>query len=576
MDYRTIINQLNILKSDYNDYFNERKQKNERDVDDIVKTYLEALSKGVISLQSFKTRILHNGRNVEKLIPIIKNRINALNVEFGTKEDYIKISESQKVSPTKKYDLQDFALENRKNRHEINNKIVALEKEISKKMKDNALEIEESIKVHQQNILELTKNMNAEVQIINATMEKDVAGVQIGLLDENNIVEIKKLKKVISDIRLKALNDIYKTKKEYLLKIKDEKIIVVAETAKQDLFNKEIKDESSITISEYNFELEKLRIEEKAKNILYDFESEISNLDNVLDKKILCLNIIRKHNEKLLTVEDIYIGFDKLKVNLLQAIIIAKEENQYNPYIKVFEKILDIVEEIKKMFIDCFSSLDNKIKEYQEQIFNSFEEVARNLSFKRNRSKDDIKVNILDCLKLLYENESKLYDNYLCATYDLINNISNKACNILSEEINKLGYNSLFINECSYDFDIYMLGYQKVNFSDQEIYKNVCERNDILNNTIIMKIDEASNFNNICNERVDKKINDFIRKSSLEVKKLCNTNKKSIKIMRKAVKRLIDNKDRSVLHRQNLLIIKSNREIIQEKRELKKQVRLLA
>lgn len=576
MDYRTIINQLNILKSDYNDYFNERKQKNERDVDDIVKTYLEALSKGVISLQSFKTRILHNGRNVEKLIPIIKNRINALNVEFGTKEDYIKISESQKVSPTKKYDLQDFALENRKNRHEINNKIVALEKEISKKMKDNALEIEESIKVHQQNILELTKNMNAEVQIINATMEKDVAGVQIGLLDENNIVEIKKLKKVISDIRLKALNDIYKTKKEYLLKIKDEKIIVVAETAKQDLFNKEIKDESSITISEYNFELEKLRIEEKAKNILYDFESEISNLDNVLDKKILCLNIIRKHNEKLLTVEDIYIGFDKLKVNLLQAIIIAKEENQYNPYIKVFEKILDIVEEIKKMFIDCFSSLDNKIKEYQEQIFNSFEEVARNLSFKRNRSKDDIKVNILDCLKLLYENESKLYDNYLCATYDLINNISNKACNILSEEINKLGYNSLFINECSYDFDIYMLGYQKVNFSDQEVYKNVCEKNDILNNTIIMKIDDASNFNNICNERVDKKINDFIRKSSLEVKKLCNTNKKSIKIMRKAVKRLIDNKDRSVLHRQNLLIIKSNREIIQEKRELKKQVRLLA
>lgn len=576
MDYRTIINQLNILKSDYNDYFNERKQKNERDVDDIVKTYLEALSKGVISLQSFKTRILHNGRNVEKLIPIIKNRINALNVEFGTKEDYIKISESQKVSPTKKYDLQDFALENRKNRHEINNKIVALEKEISKKMKDNALEIEESIKVHQQNILELTKNMNAEVQIINATMEKDVAGVQIGLLDENNIVEIKKLKKIVSDIRLKALNDIYKTKKEYLLKIKDEKIIVVAETAKQDLFNKEIKDESSITISEYNFELEKLRIEEKAKNILYDFESEISNLDNVLDKKILCLNIIRKHNEKLLTVEDIYIGFDKLKVNLLQAIIIAKEENQYNPYIKVFEKILDIVEEIKKMFIDCFSSLDNKIKEYQEQIFNSFEEVARNLSFKRNRSKDDIKVNILDCLKLLYENESKLYDNYLCATYDLINNISNKACNILSEEINKLGYNSLFINECSYDFDIYMLGYQKVNFSDQEVYKNVCEKNDILNNTIIMKIDDASNFNNICNERVDKKINDFIRKSSLEVKKLCNTNKKSIKMMRKAVKRLIDNKDRSVLHRQNLLIIKSNREIIQEKRELKKQVRLLA
>lgn len=576
MDYRTIINQLNTFKSDYNDYFNERKQKNERDVEDIVKTYLEALSKGVISLQSFKTRILHNGRNVEKLIPIIKNRINALNVEFGTKEDYIKISESQKVSPTKKYDLQDFALENRKNRHEINNKIVALEKEISKKMKDNALEIEESIKVHQQNILELTKNMNAEVQIINATMEKDVAGVQIGLLDENNIVEIKKLKKKVSDIRLKALNDIYKTKKEYLLKIKDEKIIVVAETAKQDLFNKEIKDESSITISEYNFELEKLRIGEKAKNILYDFESEISNLDNVLDKKILCLNIIRKHNEKLLTVEDIYIGFDKLKVNLLQAIIIAKEENQYNPYIKVFEKILDIVEEIKKMFIDCFSSLDNKIKEYQEQIFKSFEEVARNLSFKRNRSKDDIKVNILDCLKLLYENESKLYDNYLCATYDLINNISNKACNILSEEINKLGYNSLFINECSYDFDIYMLGYQKVNFSDQEVYKNVCEKNDILNNTIIMKIDEASNFNNICIEKIDRKINDFIRKSSLEVKKLYNTNKKSIKIMRKAVKRLINNKDRSVLYRQNLLIIKSNREIIQEKRELKKQVRLLA
>ena len=57
MDYKTIINQLNTLKSEFIDYFNERKLKNDKDVDKIVDAYLLSLENKNISIQAFKTRI---------------------------------------------------------------------------------------------------------------------------------------------------------------------------------------------------------------------------------------------------------------------------------------------------------------------------------------------------------------------------------------------------------------------------------------------------------------------------------------------------------------------------------------
>ena len=101
MDYKTIINQLNTFKSEFIDYFNERKLKNDKDVANIIDTYLVSLENKNVSLQAFKTRIIHNGHSVEKLIPIITNRVISLAVDLGGREDYEKISNSQTVSKKK-------------------------------------------------------------------------------------------------------------------------------------------------------------------------------------------------------------------------------------------------------------------------------------------------------------------------------------------------------------------------------------------------------------------------------------------------------------------------------------------
>ncbi|HPB49589.1 MAG TPA: hypothetical protein PK334_04730, partial [Bacilli bacterium] len=144
MDYKTIINQLNTFKSEFIDYFNERKLKNDKDVANIIDTYLVSLENKNVSLQAFKTRIIHNGHSVEKLIPIIKNRVISLAVDLGGREDYEKISNSQTVSPTKKADLFLWSQAQRKKRQEANNRINTLNRDYKQKQKDNEEKLQES------------------------------------------------------------------------------------------------------------------------------------------------------------------------------------------------------------------------------------------------------------------------------------------------------------------------------------------------------------------------------------------------------------------------------------------------
>ncbi|HKM29796.1 MAG TPA: hypothetical protein VJZ51_03475, partial [Bacilli bacterium] len=182
MDYKTIINQLNTLKSEFIDYFNERKLKNDKDVDKIVDAYLLSLENKNISIQAFKTRIIHNGHGVEKLIPIIKNRVISLAIDLGSREDYEKIRDSQVGSPTKKADLFNWAQLQKKQRQEANSRLSTINRDYKQKTKDNYDRLQENLKIYQQNINELTKEMNKELLQIETEMTDNSKSVDLIML----------------------------------------------------------------------------------------------------------------------------------------------------------------------------------------------------------------------------------------------------------------------------------------------------------------------------------------------------------------------------------------------------------
>ena len=256
-------------------------------------------------------------------------------------------------------------------------------------------------------------------------------------------------------------------------------------------------------------------------------------------------------------------------------IIVCKEMNQYNPYIRVIEKVLEFVEEIKVLFDDCFINLNEKITQYRENIFTSFDLISRDISYKRHRTKEDIKENINECLKLLYYNESKLYDCYLTATYQLLFGLCQQLTNILSGEIKELGFTELLLKECSYEFNIYDFGYQRIDLGNDEERDNAFLKREILKEHLDEQIKISKKTYETKMKKIDDKFDEFIKTSSTNIKKLNHENKKRIAITERAIHKLLKNKDKDVLKKQNILRRECQKEIIKEEKTLKYKLKLL-
>ncbi|MFA6610849.1 MAG: hypothetical protein WCS78_00495 [Bacilli bacterium] len=575
MDYKTISNQLNTLKSEFIDYFNERKLKNDKDVANIVDTYLVSLENKNVSLQAFKTRIIHNGHSVEKLIPIIKNRVLSFTVDLGTREDYEKIRDSQIVSPTKKADLFTWSQAQKKQRQEINNRLNTINREFKQKMKDNNDHLQENLKVHQQNIGELTKEMNKELNQIETRMIEEGKAKDLLLLTENNLPEIKRLKMQLNLIRKKGLEEQLACKCSYLNKMKEEQLFILAESEKQELINKQLEYETEIEINNNSQRLEILKYEDLAKDFMYDLEKEAQNCDLLLEKKLSCLERIKKHNDKLTNYEDVGIVFENLIIRLTEIIIICKISNPYNPYMKVIESLIDLIGEIKDLFETCFINLNEKMIQYRDNIFTKFDEISRYIAYKRHRSKDDIKENINDCLTLLYDNEAKLYDNYLDATYQLLMQMQNQLNVMFQSDGLLLGYGKLLLLKANYEFDIYKFGYEKVNRNDETQQEAFLQLYHRLQEDMEGHIATAHAVYEKDMDSIDHRCNVFIKENQDAIHKLETENKKRTAYINKTVQRLLKNRDRSVKHKQIDLLKECNSNIKKEKIIVKNRLKLL-
>lgn len=575
MDYKTIINQLNTLKSEFIDYFNERKLKNDKDVDNIVDAYLLSLENKNVSIQAFKTRIIHNGHGVEKLIPIIKNRVISLAIDLGSREDYEKIRDSQVGSPTKKADLFNWAQLQKKQRQEANSRLSTINRDYKQKTKDNYDRLQENLKIYQQNINELTKEMNKELLQIETEMTDNSKSVDLIMLTENNLLEIKKLNNQLNNIREKGLKGKLACKSTYLNKIKEQQLLVLAESEKQELTNKQLEYATEMEIGTNKLKLEILKYEDIAKEILYDLEKVSQNCDLLREKKLACLELIKKHNAKLISYEDVGIVFEKLIIQLSEMVIVCKINNQYNPYIKVLEYMIDLTGEIKALFEKQFISLDEKIIQYRDTIFAKFEEISRYIAYKRHRSKDDIKENISDSLTLLYGNGTKLYDNYLDATYQLLEQMQNQLMTIFKNDVLGLGYSKLLLLKANYEFNIYKFGYQKINLNDAKKKEELfVEYNNIKDNikSHVLTV-EAVYANDIAS--VDHRCHLFIKENSRTIHRLDLENKKRTALIKRTVQRLLKNNDLSVKQKQLNLVKEFKNNINNEEKKLQNKLKLL-
>ena len=575
MDYKTIINQLNTFKSEFIDYFNERKLKNDKDVANIIDTYLVSLENKNVSLQAFKTRIIHNGHSVEKLIPIIKNRVISLAVDLGGREDYEKISNSQTVSPTKKADLFLWSQAQRKKRQEANNRINTLNRDYKQKQKDNEEKLQESLKVYQQNIADFTKEMNKELGQIETKMNEEYREIDLVLLNENNLSEIKKLKTQLNNIYKKGFHEQFVCKCSHLTKIREEQMLILTETEKQSVIDKQLDFETEIELNNQKLKLETLRYEDIAKDFLYDLEKESQNCDSILEKKLACLELIKNHNDKLMNYEDVGIVFENLIIRLSEIIIVCKISNQYNPYCRVIEAMIDLIVEIKDLFESCFNSLNDKIVQYRDNIFAKFDEISRYIAYKRHRSKENIKENINDCLTLLYNNEARLYDNYLDVTYQLLMQMQSQLDVIFQADISRLQYNKLLLTQANYEFDIYKFGYEKINIKDEtqketllSLYSNLQERIKAHSVTTHAVYDVSM-------DDIDHRCRVFIKKNSKAIRKLETENKKRTVVINKTVQRLLKNRNHSIKYKQKRLFKEFNDHIKKEERVLRNKLRLL-
>ncbi|HQN99857.1 MAG TPA: hypothetical protein PLW00_02685 [Bacilli bacterium] len=575
MDYKTIINQLNTFKSEFIDYFNERKLKNDKDVANIIDTYLVSLENKNVSLQAFKTRIIHNGHSVEKLIPIIKNRVISLAVDLGGREDYEKISNSQTVSPTKKADLFLWSQAQRKKRQEANNRINTLNRDYKQKQKDNEEKLQESLKVYQQNIADFTKEMNKELGQIETKMNEEYREIDLVLLNENNLSEIKKLKTQLNNIYKKGFHEQFVCKCSHLTKIREEQMLILTETEKQSVIDKQLDFETEIELNNQKLKLETLRYEDIAKDFLYDLEKESQNCDSILEKKLACLELIKNHNDKLMNYEDVGIVFENLIIRLSEIIIVCKISNQYNPYCRVIEAMIDLIVEIKDLFESCFNSLNDKIVQYRDNIFAKFDEISRYIAYKRHRSKENIKENINDCLTLLYNNEARLYDNYLDVTYQLLMQMQSQLDVIFQTDISRLQYNKLLLTQANYEFDIYKFGYEKINIKDETQKETLLSLYSNLQERIKAHSVTAHAVYDVSMDDIDHRCRVFIKKNSKAIRKLETENKKRTVVINKTVQRLLKNRNHSIKYKQKRLFKEFNDHIKKEERVLRNKLRLL-
>ncbi len=575
MDYKTIINQLNTFKSEFIDYFNERKLKNDKDVANIIDTYLVSLENKNVSLQAFKTRIIHNGHSVEKLIPIITNRVISLAVDLGGREDYEKISNSQTVCPTKKADLFLWSQAQRKKRQEANNRINTLNRDYKQKQKDNEEKLQESLKVYQQNIADFTKEMNKELGQIETKMNEEYREIDLVLLNENNLSEIKKLKTQLNNIYKKGFHEQFVCKCSHLTKIREEQMLILTETEKQSVIDKQLDFETEIELNNQKLKLETLRYEDIAKDFLYDLEKESQNCDSILEKKLACLELIKNHNDKLMNYEDVGIVFENLIIRLSEIIIVCKISNQYNPYCRVIEAMIDLIVEIKDLFESCFNSLNDKIVQYRDNIFAKFDEISRYIAYKRHRSKENIKENINDCLTLLYNNEARLYDNYLDVTYQLLMQMQSQLDVIFQADISRLQYNKLLLTQANYEFDIYKFGYEKINIKDETQKETLLSLYSNLQERIKAHSVTAHAVYDVSMDDIDHRCRVFIKKNSKAIRKLETENKKRTVVINKTVQRLLKNRNHSIKYKQKRLFKEFNDHIKKEERVLRNKLRLL-
>lgn len=292
----------------------------------------------------------------------------------------------------KELTLSNYLANTKKNIQELGYKVNALDREMQAREKDLLQEITEDEKQFKIKLLELQKRLEFDIKKATENTQKEHLPLDRELLDVNDPVKIKEIHNGIKQIRIKGIEEIANLKNTFEKQALDLKNQHQEFKRQAELKIKTIKEEYQIKIIQLKHTQKEIKIEQKAKSLMYDFDMEkallLEKKDTEISKNELRLEYIdKKYVHKKSILELVH----------EKAIRFAEGTNQLNDDV--------IAENVEK--IDLQNEYSEFIKTHYVQNLKKIHHFMDELS---NFSKSMMTNEMVDAIKLFNEKDEHIYN----------------------------------------------------------------------------------------------------------------------------------------------------------------------
>lgn len=335
MKYEEFKIKINELNANLNDVLMQKQTQLIAFHDQTIKTLFENKDSAHVALSELEVHYQRVEEEKNQHISSLKSILTNLREE-QTKEvtlyknQHNANNDKERLLNAKEDSLAEFKLQKKKETHELNLKINALDKECIQILKNNQMEFEEEERNYKSKIAELEKKMKFEVQKINeAILTPSIRSNKTTETSYENRQDYQ-VDKEVKAIRQKGIIDISKIKLNYLFELKELELSF-------STYGSNFKRDNDILREEYNLQIEELKyLKKKVQDELqfaidmYDFDTYKTFHETEKEYATEVNHIIEKYNEKIYRYQDEIIQTEKQK----------NEVNHHNANV-MYSKVLE-------------------------------------------------------------------------------------------------------------------------------------------------------------------------------------------------------------------------------------------
>lgn len=494
MDYKTFLTDYKKIYDEFFKYVDDNINKNVLKADEIVNSYLIEIAKGNCSLKSYKAKIIRNEQEHNQNDADIYKVKDQANIDFFDIikkyfDDYLNNFLEKKEFANRDKDLKQLLLNKNKEKQDLLNKKLVLEKEIQTRTKENDALIKDKTESKDQKINDLKDNLSYDLLKANEATENEYLEDERKLLDCDDLSQIKELKKKINECRLKGLEFELNAKTQVCNDIEEYEIKSIDEISKINLSFNHIINEKNIVFNKLDYDLKCVDLDLQEAEELYDIDQMINYQKGVYEDSNYLYELMKKQNGYILndfedySRDDKLFIFDMLLLNYYYVLISLKKNNCYDELIIIIDEIIKQIKLNKIRVNDYYSKLDavNSIKK------RSLIDALVDYKPKDNKeTHESFMNNVLTSLDRFFNNLFKqieeFYKAYFLLMYDVWKNIMDFHDNIESDDIRKINILPFkFINRYTkykyISLDEYLYYTEDlININNEYLSKNIYEK----------------------------------------------------------------------------------------------------